>query len=127
MAINERQLELYNYLLNQETWVNRKDILRDLCGSYGYIENGDLYHNPSAVLLTRDINILNNSHDVRKLIISSSKHGVKIATKEEAKSFLMRNFAENIRRMQKYHFLQEKLYKDGQTTIEDKVIEAFRR
>lgn len=127
MAINERQLKLYNYLLNQEGWTNRVEILRDLASDYNYVDYGDLYHNASAALLTRDINVLNNSSDIRKLIISNSQHGIKVATKEEAKSFLLKNYAENIRRLQKHHFLQDKLNKDGQTTIEDKVIETFRR
>ena len=127
MAINERQLKLYNYLLNQESWTNRVEILRDLASDYNYVDYGDLYHNPSAVQLTRDINVLNNSSDIRKLIISNSQHGVKVATKDEAKEFLLKSFAENIKRMQKYHFLQSKLNKDGQVTIDDKVIETFRR
>lgn len=127
MSINERQLKLYNYLLNKEDWTNRITILRDLAEEYKYVDYGDLYHNASAVLLTRDINVLNNSSDIRKLIISNSQHGVKIATKEEAKDFLLKNYAETIRRLQKHHFLQDKLNKDGQATIEDRVIETFRR
>lgn len=127
MAINERQLKLYNYLLNQDGWTNRVEILRDLASDYNYVDYGDLYHNPSAVLLTRDINVLNNSSDIRKLIISNSQLGVKVATKDEAKDFLLKNYAETIKRLQKHHFLQEKLNKDGQVTIENKVIETFRR
>lgn len=127
MAINERQLKLYNYLLNQDGWTNRVEILRDLASDYNYVDYGDLYHNPSAVLLTRDINVLNNSSDIRKLIISNSQLGVKIATKKEAQEFLFKNYAENMKRLQKHHFLQDKLNKDGQATIEDKVVEAFRR
>lgn len=127
MPINERQLTLYNYLLNRNDWANRVDILNDLKDLYEYEPNGNLYKNTSAGRLTKDIKALNNSPDIRKLIIYNSQLGIKIAEKEEAKDFLMRSFADNIRRMQKYHFLLDKLHKDGQATIEDNVIEAFRR
>ena len=127
MSINQRQLTLYNYLLNREGWANRVDILNDLKDVYEYEPNGNLYKNRAASLLTKDIKMLNNSPEIRKLIIYNSKLGIKIAEKEEAKDFLMKNFTDNIRRMQKYHFLLDKLNKDGQATIEDRVIEAFRR
>lgn len=127
MSINQRQLTLYNYLLNREGWANRIDILNDLQDVYEYEPNGNLYKNSAASLLTKDIKMLNNSPEIRKLIIYNSKLGIKIAEKEEAKDFLMKNFTDNIKRMQKYHFLLDKLNKDGQATIEDKVIEAFRR
>lgn len=127
MPLNERQLKLYNYLLNRSDWANRVEILDDLKEVYDYTPSGSLYNNSAASLLTRDIKELNNSPDVRKLIIYNSKLGIKIAEKEEAKDFLMKNFTDNIRRMQKYHFLLDKLNKDGQATIEDRVIEAFRR
>jgi hypothetical protein len=127
MPVNERQLQLYNYLLNRNDWANRVDILNDLKDLYDYEPNGNLYKNTSAARLTKDIKALNNSPDIRKLIIYNSQLGIKIAEKDEAKDFLMKSFADSIRRMQKYHFLQDKLNKDGQATIEDKVIEAFRR
>ena len=130
MAINERQLKLYNYLLNQEGWTNRVEILRDLASDYNYVDYGDLYHNASAVLLTSDIRTLNNSSEVRKLIIHNSRHGIKIATKEEAREFLRKDQVENIKRMQKHYFLQEKLYKDGQGSMNGETIqflETFRR
>jgi hypothetical protein len=113
--------------LNRNDWANRVDILNDLKDLYDYEPNGNLYKNTSAARLTKDIKALNNSPDIRKLIIYNSQLGIKIAEKDEAKDFLMKSFADSIRRMQKYHFLQDKLNKDGQATIEDKVIEAFRR
>lgn len=130
MPLNNRQLKLYNYLLNKEDWVNRIDILRDLAEDYEFHDFGDLYHNASAVLLTSDIRVLNNSSDVRKLIIHNSKKGIKIATREEARDFLRKDYAENLKRMQKHHFLQEKLYKDGQGSMQGETIqflETFRR
>ena len=130
MPINQRQLNLYNYLLNQEGWVNRIDILRALAVDYNFHDFGDLYHNPSAVLLTSDIRALNNSSEVRKLIIHNSKRGIKIATKDEAREFLRKDQVENIKRMQKHYFLQEKLYKDGQGSMQGETIqflETFRR
>ena len=130
MSINERQLKLYNYLLNQEGWVNRKQILMDLSHIYEFVDNGNLYNNAAAILLTRDLHILNNSNDVRKLIIHNSRHGVKIADEKEASVYLNKALAESLKKLQQYHFLHDKLIKDGQATMVDdgiKVLETFRR
>ena len=85
--LNERQMTLYNYLLNQNGWVNRIDILNDLKDVYGFENNGNLYKNTSAVRLTNDIKHLNNDPDVRKLIIFNSSKGVKIANMDEARDY----------------------------------------
>lgn len=130
MPLNERQLALYNYLLNKDGWEKRADILNNLKELYGYEPNGNLYKNTAASTLTRDVKELNNSPEIRKLIIFNSQLGIKIATKEEARDFLIKNGANNIRRMQKHMFLQDKLNKDGQIALVGdgiKVLDTFRR
>lgn len=130
MAINERQLTLYNYLLAQDGWVNRKQILIDLQHIYEFVDTGNLYNNSAAVLLTKDLHTLNNSSDVRKLIIHNSRHGVKIADEHEASLYLNKSLAESLKKLQQYHFLHDKLIKDGQTAMVDdgiRVLETFRR
>lgn len=131
MPINERQLKLYNYLLNRNSWANRIDILNDLKEDYNFVDNGNLYRNNSAKLLTQDIKVLNNSSDVRKLVIYNSKLGIKIADPDEAREFLMRDYASNMKRLQKHYFLQDKLNKDGQVAlVKDgrlKELSTFRR
>ena len=117
MPLNERQLKLYNYLLNRNSWANRIDILNDLKEDYDFVDNGNLYRNSSAKLLTEDIKKLNDNSDVRKLIIYNSKLGIKIADEQEAREFLMRDYISNMKRLQKHYFLEEKLNKDGQITI----------
>lgn len=128
--LNNRQLELYNYLLNQNDWVNRKQILMDLQHVYNFVDNGNLYTNSAAVLLTQDLHTLNNSNDVRKLIIHNSRHGVKIADEKEASVYLNKALAESLKKLQQYHFLHDKLIKDGQMAMVNddiKVLETFRR
>lgn len=131
MPLNERQLKLYNYLLNRSSWANRIDILNDLQEDYNFVDNGNLYRNNSAKLLTQDIKVLNNSSEVRKLVIYNSKLGIKIADPDEAREFLMRDYASNMKRLQKHHFLQDKLNKDGQVAlVKDgrlKELSTFRR
>lgn len=114
MAITERQMKLYNYLLNQDSWVNRIDILKDLQSEYDFVDNGNLYKNSSAKNLTQDIRALNNNPDIRKLVIYNSKLGIKIADKQEALEFMQRNYIANMKRLQKHYRLQEKLNKNGQ-------------
>lgn len=130
MPLNERQLALYNYLLNKEGWAKRIDILKDLKDEYEFVDNGNLYNNSSAVQLTKDLHILNNSADIRKLIIHSSRQGIKIADEQEASVYLHKSLAESLKKFQQHHFLQDKLWKDGQVSmVEDgvKVLETFRR
>ncbi len=112
--LNDRQITLYNYLLNKNTWTNRIDILNDLREAYQFVDNGNLYNNNSAKWLTQDIKALNKNPDIRKLIIYNSKLGIKIADEDEAKEFLMRDYVSNMKRLQKHYFMQDKLNKDGQ-------------
>lgn len=131
MALTERQLKLYNYLLNQDSWVNRIDILKDLQSEYDFVDNGNLYKNISAKNLTQDIRALNNNPEIRKLVIYNSKLGIKIADKQEALEFMQRDYIANMKRLQKHHILQEKLNKNGQFAfISDDIIketQTFKR
>lgn len=114
MALTERQLKLYNYLLNKNGWANRIEILTDLKEDYNFVDNGNLYNNKSANHLTEDVRALNNNPDIRKLIISNSNFGIKIADKQEALQFMQRDYIANMKRLQKHYRLQEKLNKHGQ-------------
>lgn len=131
MAITERQLKLYNYLLNRNGWANRIDILNDLKAEYDFVDNGNLYRNSAAKGLTQDIRALNNNPDIRKLVIYNSKLGIKIADQQEALEFMQRNYISNMKRLQKHYRLQEKLNKHGQYAfIGDgtiKEMQAFKR
>lgn len=114
MALTERQLKLYNYLLNKNGWANRIEILTDLKEDYDFVDNGNLYNNKSANHLTEDVRALNNNPYIRKLVIYNSKLGIKIADKQEALEFMQRDYISNMKRLQKHYRLQEKLNKNGQ-------------
>lgn len=95
--LNERQRELYNYLLSRgDEWVSQKDIAFALKDWYDVSTFGGAmdFHNSLVELeITADIRAINDNAEVEKVIISGIK-GVKIANEEESARFIKNQYGQ---------------------------------
>lgn len=91
--LTTRQWNLYNYLKTKDDYVPQMHIGFDL---YGYVPHdsqlGIPFHDTTERLnITDDIRAINDSDVIQKIIISNS-NGIKIATEEEFKKFILSKF-----------------------------------
>ena len=125
--LTKEQWYLYFYLEHKSNlgeWTKRKKILEDLSDIYNYQGEEDLYYSTSAVKLTKDIRAINES-DEDKLIISNSRKGVKMGTREETIEQLNKEKIALLKQWKRWHEKVKKANLDGQVTIDGNVIESF--
>ena len=127
--LNARQWRLYNHLKESgDTWEKQRDIARSLPELYPITE-GQPFHDSSArLLMTKDIQAINKSDTIQKIIISSSQ-GVKLANKEEARRFIAGRCASVLASLERVRKLERKAGLDGQLRLvfgrERDIIQAF--
>lgn len=131
--LNTRQFTLHKYLLkNSNRYLTRQEILNDLKDVYGYENEDNLYYSKAAVILTKDIKVINENDVIQKIIVSNSKKGIKIATEQEAKEELEKEYNSIIAKLTRYHKKMNKAKLDGQMRLkfgkyEREFIESFVR
>ena len=127
--LNARQWRLYNHLKeNGDTWEKQREIARSLPELYP-IREGQSFHDSSArLLMTKDIQEINKSDIIQKIIISSSQ-GVKLANKEEARRFIAGRCSSVLASLERVRKLERKAGLDGQLRLvfgrEREIIQAF--
>lgn len=127
--LNARQWRLYNHLKeNGDTWEKQREIARSLPDLYP-IREGQPFHDSSVrLLMTKDIQEINKSDIIQKIIISSSQ-GVKLANKEEAQRFIAGKFSAVFDSLERVRKLERKAGLDGQLRLvfgrEREIIKAF--
>lgn len=130
--LNERQKELYEFLLLASEVMPRIFINKDIiCNSVKLqhyykrkIEFTSEHNSTAYALLRQDIRALNRSDEIEKIIISSKK-GYKIATKEEAAKYIERRFKRDLKSLKLDWHLKKKCGLDGQLDMELNEIKAF--
>lgn len=128
--LNNRQLSLYNYLLNKKDYVSKKQICKDLPMEYPrHLENNNNEGNKSYAyfLISNDVRVLNDS-DIESIIISN-KRGFKVADKKEAIKYLERRFKRDFKSLKLNWKLKRKIDLDHQLKFDDdeiKIIEMFK-
>lgn len=120
----ERQVALYDYLLSRgNVWTSMEQVT-DSINLYPTFYTG-YYHNSSARrMLTNDIKAINSSETFFKIIISGSD-GIKIATEEEAYSFLKSESKEIFKKLKSVRKMMNKASRDQQIDLEGRIAEAF--
>ena len=127
--LNARQWRLYNHLKeNGDTWEKQREIARSLPDFYP-IREGQPFHDSSGrLLMTKDIQEINKSDKIQKIIISSAQ-GVKLANKEEALRFISCKFSQVFDSLERVRKLERKAGLDGQLRLvfgrEREIIKAF--
>ncbi len=127
--LNSRQWQLYEYLKTTNDWAHLTDLASAL--EYGELKKGQTFNNSFARRrLTADIQAINNSDVIQKIIICGRK-GIKLASKAEAKAYIDKRRAALLRAWQRHHKLEGKAEMDQQMRIvfnkERDTIEAFMR
>lgn len=127
--LNARQWRLYNHLKEiGDTWEKQRDIARSLPELYPIIEGQPFHDSGARLLMTKDIQEINKSDIIQKIIISSSQ-GVKLANKEEARRFIAGRCASVLASLERVRKLERKAGLDGQLRLvfgrEREIIQAF--
>ena len=127
--LNARQWSLYKHLKeNGGTWEKQRDIARSLPDLYQITEGQPFHDSGARLLMTKDIQAINKSDIIQKIIISNSQ-GVKLANKEEARQFIAGRLASVIAALERVRKLERKAGLDGQLRLvfgrEREIIQAF--
>lgn len=126
--LNNRQLELLNYLLsNTDKYVSKKDICRDLPLCYPrHLENHNNEGNKSRAFsnISSDIRAINDS-DIENIVISNHT-GYKLAQEEEAIEFVKRRFKRDLKALKLDHKLTKKISNNHQLYFDENEIKEFK-
>jgi hypothetical protein len=127
--LNARQWRLYNHLKESgDTWEKQRDIARSMPELYPITEGQPFHDSGARLLMTKDIQAINKSDIIQKIIISSSQ-GVKLANKEEARRFIAGRCASVLASLERVRKLERKAGLDGQLRLvfgrEREIIQAF--
>ena len=132
--MNNRQLELYNYLLSKretDEYISKKQICKDLPLLYPrHLEHNNNEGNKSSAYskISLDIREINYTTDIENIVISSKK-GFKIANnKEEAKKYIESRFKRDLISLKLNWNLKEKLERNNQIKFDNeklRTIEIF--
>ena len=110
--LNSRRWKLYNYI-KEHGVVNTRDICADLGGEY-VLATSDRIHNP-CVLVNEDVDALNASDEIEKIIIHDRKYNFWLARNaEEATEFAERLYRKRaLKALGKYWKMTRKIEADG--------------
>lgn len=127
--LSERQKTLVKHLeANQNYWQLQEEIASEISDYFTNYSMG--FHDTNErKIMTKDINYINHSPYVDKIVLSSAK-GIKLATEEEAIKFVKRKYREAFNLLRYARVLEKKVLKDNQTVLNSqdlstKVIDAF--
>lgn len=128
--LNARQWALYNFLRERgDAWTFQEDIAYALPQWYCPTGNEDFHNTRERKIMTRDIQKINNSTIIQKIIISSPKYGVKLATESEWRENIKREYINVFNKLKRIRHKEKKGCLDGQMRLvfksERAVIEAF--
>lgn len=127
--LNARQWRLYNHLKEHgDTWEKQREIALSLPDLYPITEGQPFHDSGARLLMTKDIQAINGSDIVQKIVISSSQ-GVKLANKEEARRFICGRISSVLDSLERVRKLERKAGLDGQLRLvfghEREIIRAF--
>lgn len=118
--LNSRQWALYNYLKDKgDEWITQFQIVNDLFEHYGdkdWNYDKSFHDSPARHLLTKDIQTINKSNVIQKIILSSAK-GIKLASESDFEVYIRSQYAALWRRKERLDKIAKKGKKDGQMRI----------
>ena len=116
--LNSRQWALYNYLKEQgDEWNVQIDVVYNLNDYYECEFPCPAFHDsPARHLLTKDIQTINKSNVIQKIILSSPK-GIKLASESDFEVYIRSQYAALWRRKERLDKIAKKGSRDGQMRI----------
>lgn len=111
-CLNTRQQVLARVLLDQPTWIKRRELLQIpiIATTYEVETNKDIYFSRAARLLTSDLQQLNNNTEFPYVIIQNSYNGIKIYrnTKEDF-DYLQKEYIKLVKGLARYNTKIQKI------------------
>lgn len=127
----KRQKRLFNYLKKRGNHFALQQTIADALPKFYPYDNRYNFHDSCArMIMTKDIQKINDSSDYEKIIISSAQ-GIKLSTKREFEGHINSQFASVFARLKRVRRKAEKGHMDGQMKIGvsfediDHIISAF--
>ena len=118
--LNDRQKALYDYLVKQgDQWTKQEQVAYDLLEHYDIRTlcfGADFHNSKARQLMTKDIQVINDSEDIQKVIISGAK-GVKISTEQEFNKYIKRQYISVFKRLNRVRQKERKGSLNGQTVF----------
>lgn len=126
-----RRKRLFNLLKrNGNHFMLQQDVADRLPKFYPYDSRYDFHNSRSRMLMTKDIQEINDSPDYEKIIISSAT-GIKLSTKREFRDYIDGQYAQVMTRLRRVRTKEAKGNMDGQVRAGvsgddiDRIISAF--
>ena len=127
----KRQKKLFNFLKRRGNNFTLQQTIADALPKFYSYDNRYNFHDSRArMIMTKDIQIINDSPQYEKIIISSAK-GIKLSTKREFEGYINSQFASVFARLKRVRRKAAKGRMDGQMKIGvsfdeiDHIINAF--
>lgn len=127
----ERRERLYSLLLKENGWVEQECIAALMFPHYSNYDEGHFHDSRARVLMTKDIQAINEDSSFEKIIIHSVD-GIKIASEEDIDIYLNSQYSEIFRKLKRIRNIERKAGLDGQVKVDfdghaNRIIEAFKR
>lgn len=114
-----RQVALVGVLELHNRWMKQSEVLEAMGDFYPPVKQGVDAHNSLARrLLTKDIQEINESQTLNRIIVHSCK-GIKVATEEEATKYLHNQYRETLSKLKRIHKMEKKMELNGQYDMFD--------
>ena len=127
----KRQKRLFNYLKKRGNHFTLQQTIADALPKFYPYDNRYNFHDSRArMIMTKDIQKINDSSEYEKIIISSAQ-GIKLSTKKEFEGYINSQFASVFARLKRVRRKAEKGRMDGLRKIGvsfediDHIISAF--
>ena len=127
----KRQKRLFNYLKKRGNHFTLQQTIADALPKFYPYDNRYNFHDSRArMIMTKDIQKINDSSEYEKIIISSAQ-GIKLSTKREFEGYINSQFASVFAKLKRVRRKAEKGHMDGQAIMGvsledvDHIISAF--
>ena len=114
-----RQVTLIAVLEFHNRWMKEEEVHKAMGDFYPHVREGTDYHNSGARhMLTKDIQEINSSAHLNRIIVHSPK-GIKVATEEEAMTYLHNQYKETLSKLKRIKKMEKKMESNGQYEMFD--------
>ena len=114
-----RQVTLIAVLEFHNRWMKQEQVLNAMGQFYPPVKPGTDVHNSWARnMLTKDIQEINENTKLNRIIVHSAQ-GIKVATEDEAITYLHNQYKETLSKLKRIHKMEKKMELNGQYDMFD--------
>ncbi len=112
--LNSRQWKLYNFLKERgDEWTHAVDIAVSVYG----VSSKNFFGSGTQRLISKDIQAINDSDVIQKVILSHRTNGIKIANEAEFDLYMRKEIMAAVRKLMRAKYKAKKGSRDGQMRI----------